>query len=264
MSAVYGVDSSYYALRDMHEDLNLTRGQEFEFLTGFSEDPMAERPMRLWEEYMQWVLFNQVKPTLREATSTLNRAVEKQTSSLPVNSTTNNHAVSIYEAIAADPRLSKFKQLIDTVGYGKVFENGITILAAINDHFDEILHYALKVAFRPVAALQTLRYHILPFIIKPWQLQDRVLRLRTDLNHHSVECDCTNGKHVLLNKINPGYVPPIAGSFTNGSPGADPYPSRADSWFPKHSDEVPILEVKECSNGFLYIINRPIVFSDLL
>ena len=62
MSAVYGVDSSYYALRDIHEDLNLTHGQEFEFLTGFSEDPMSERPMRLWEDYMSWVLFNQIKP----------------------------------------------------------------------------------------------------------------------------------------------------------------------------------------------------------
>jgi hypothetical protein len=267
MSAVYGYDSSYSAIQDTHQDLNLGGAgfnQEFEFLTGFSADPMSERPMRLWKDWYDYIFFNQAKPTLREATSAMDRMVATQAAGLSTNSTSNNQAMTIYEAISADPHLSKFKDLIDQMGYGKIFEQGITIFAPINDQFDEILHYALKVAFRPVAALQSLRYHVLPYIIKPWQLQDRVLRLRTDLNNQPVESDWTRGKRVLLNKINPGYIPPIAGSFTNGSPGADPYPARSDCWFPKLTDEVPILGVKECSNGYLYIINRPICFSDLL
>jgi hypothetical protein len=66
MSGLYGTDSSYFSIKDIHQDLNLTRGQEFEFLTGYSEDPMSERPMQLWENWMKWVLFNQVVPSARD------------------------------------------------------------------------------------------------------------------------------------------------------------------------------------------------------
>lgn len=264
MSSVYGIDSSYYALRDIHEDLNLARGQEFEFLTGYSSDQKSDRPMRLWEDYMKWVLFNQITPTYNQASDALNSAITNQKSSLPPNSTTNNKSLTIYDVIASDPSLSKFKQMADQTGYGKIHEQNITILAPINDKFDETLHYALHIAYKPVAILQSLRYHILNYIIKPWQLQDRVLRLRTDLSNQPVESDWTYGKHVLINKINPGYIAPIAGSFTNSSPGGDPYPARADTWFPKYTDEVQILEIVECENGYLYKISRPLVFSDLL
>lgn len=267
MTSVSGYDTSYSAIADIHQDLNLGGAgfnQEFEFLTGFSSDPMAERPMRLWQDWYDYVIFNQARPTLREVNASLTNALKNQNQSLPKNSTTNNSALSIYDVISSDSRLSKFKRMIDQTGYGKVHESGITILAPINDQFDEILEYALKFAYLPVARLQSLRYHILNYPIKPWQLQNRVLRLKTDLSNQPVESDWTRGKHILMNKINPGYIPPIAGSFTNGSPGADPYPARADTWFPKQTDEVEVLEAIECSNGWLYKIARPIVFSDLL
>jgi uncharacterized surface protein with fasciclin (FAS1) repeats len=264
MSSTYGTDTSYSGICDIHQDLNLTHGQEFEFLTGYSEDPMSERPMQLWENWMKWVLFNQVVPSARDVKNALEKGIKQQNASAPTNSTSNNRGTTIMEAIEGDKRLSKFAALIKEVGYGKFWEDGVTIFAPTNDKFDEILEYALKIAYRPVAALQTLRYHILNYIIKPWQMQDRVLKLTTDLSNQAVESDWTRGKHVLLNKINPGYIPPMAGSFTNGSPGADPYPARTDTWFPKHTDEVNIIEAKDCNNGFLYIIERPIVFSDLL
>jgi uncharacterized surface protein with fasciclin (FAS1) repeats len=264
MSALYGTDTSYSAIADIHEDLNLTHGQEFEFLTGYSEDPMSDQPMRLWEDWMKWVLFNQVTPSAKEARRALENGIAQQNASAPANNTSNNHGTTIMEVMETDKRLSKFVALIKEVGYGKFWDNGVTIFAPTNDKFDEILEYALKIAYRPVAALQTLRYHLLNYPIKPWQMQDRVLKLTTDLSNQAVESDWTRGKHVLLNKINPGYISPMAGSFTNGGPGADPYPARSDTWFPKHTDEVQVLEAKECNNGWLYVIDRPVVFSDLL
>ena len=169
----------------------------------------------------------------------------------------------MYDAISANPQLSKFKALIDYTGYGKVLTPGITLFAPINDRFDEILEYPLTTAYKPVAALQILRYHILPFIIKPWQMEGRKLRMRTDLEQQPIECEWTQGRKQLLNPINTTHIDPAAGSYTNGS--GDPLPARADSWFPKVSWEVEFLGAFECTNGsMLYIISRPIIFTDLL
>jgi hypothetical protein len=268
MSSVSGYDTSYSAIKDIHQDLNLGgagNNQEFEFLTGYSFDPTSEQPMRLWQDWMNWVLFNQVTPTYHEAQSAIETALNKQKANLPANSTTNNNAVSIYEAISADARLSKFKDMIDTVGYGKIHEDGICILAPVNDEFDHILAWQLQLAkpSRWVALLQLLRFHILPYVLKPWQFQNRILRLRTDLEQ-TIESDWTKGNHILLNKINPGYVNPLNGKIFNPAPGADPYTTAIDSWFPKISDEVSILGIRECVNGYLYIISRPVVPADLL
>lgn len=264
MSSVYGVDTSYSAEKDLHSNLNLTRGQEYEFLTGYSEDPTSERPMRLWEDWMAWVLFNQVKPTAREAKQSMENAISKQDATLAPNSTRKNSAKTIYDVIASDPSLSKFKQLIDYVGYGKVWSDQITIFAPTNDRFDEIMYYPLQMAYKPVAALQVLRYHLLPFVVKPWQMQDRKLKLRTDLDHQPLISDWTNGQRILMNQLTTSYIPPAPGSFTNGPVGADPVAARTDNWFPKRTDEVKILEMVECDNGWLFKIDRPVLWSDLL
>lgn len=264
MSAVYGTSTAYSAIKDIHEDLNLpgAGNTEYEFLSGYSEDPTSSKLMMSWDQWMQWILFNQVYKTPVETQSMMEKALIEQDKKLQKNSTSNNSAISIYEYIKSVPNLSKMKKLIDYVGYGKVYDMGITLFAPINDKFDETLEYPLTIAYKPVAALQTLRYHILPFIIKPWQMNGRKLKLRTDLEEQPIETDWTNGKQVLMNPINNTYLAPPVGSFTN--PPGDPVPARADSWFPKISWEVKILGSIECANGMLYIIERPICWSDLM
>lgn len=267
-SASQGYDTQYYHIGDIHEDLNVGgagNDQEFEFLSGYSSDLMNPKSMRLWKNWMDYVLFNQITPRPYDAEKVLSKALAIQNTNLPSNSTTNNQPLSVYDTICLDPNLSKFKDLINEAGYGLPYSDNITIFAPINNQFDFILGYALKIAYRSVAVLQTLRYHILPYRIKPWQLKDRYLRLRTSLEYNPVESDWTNGKSLLINKINTEYISPPAGSFTNSKfPDADPYPARPDTWFPKITDEVQILKAIECRNGWLYIIERPIVWSDLM
>jgi hypothetical protein len=264
MSAVYGVDTSYYAIAPIHQDLNIAGagGSEFEFLSGYSEDSYSDRPMMTWDQWMQWILFNEQYSTPKQKQEIMAKAVKAQNKTLPKDSTGNDTASTIYNVISSDPRLSKMKNLIDYVDYGKPFSAGITMFAPVNDQFDKILEYPLTIAYKPVAALQALRYHILPYIIKPWQMEGRKLKLRTDFEKQIIESDWTGGKQLLMNPINLTYLPPPAGSFTN--PPGDPVPARTDNWFPKKDWEVQILASIQCTNGMLYIISRPIVWSDLL
>jgi len=264
MTSSSGYNTSYSAIRDIHEDLNIAGAgpSEFEFLSGFSDDPYSKYPMMSWDNWMNFILFNEKYPTPLERNAILKKALIDQNKTLAKNSTANDKPITIYDVIKANPRLSKFRELIDYVGYGKVYDSGITIFAPINDQFDQTLEYPLNVAYKPVAALQTLRYHILPFIIKPWQMENRKLKLRTDLDKQPLETDWTKNQRLLINPINDTYMDSVAGSYTNG-PG-EPVSSRSDNWFPKISWEVPILKVIECSNGIVYIISRPLQFSDLL
>jgi uncharacterized surface protein with fasciclin (FAS1) repeats len=279
MSAVSGYSTSYSAIRDMHEDLSLAGAgnAEWEFLSGFSEDPYGPQPMLRWDEYMQWVLFNTEIPTAAQRDAALQKAIAAQEKTQPLDDTDKNYdtgvhgplrkggVATIYDVLASDPRLSKIKQLVDYVGYGKMYDQEfpITFFAPVNDRFDEILKWPLEIAYKPVAALQTLRYHILPYILKPWQMQDRKLRLRTDLDRQFLESDWTRGKQLLLNPVTLDRISPPAGSFTN--PPGDPYNGRADSWFPKREWEVKFLSGPiECANGVLYIVDRPVVPADLL
>jgi uncharacterized surface protein with fasciclin (FAS1) repeats len=254
MSAVYGTSTSYSAISDIHQDLNVggAGGTELVFRSGYSNDLLSPNPMLNWNQWMQWILFNTRFNTPAEQEQIVSKALEQQQDNKPKNSIDNNTHTTIYDIIRSDPNLSKIKDLIDYVGYGKMYTQGITFFAPVNDRFDEILKYQLDIAYKPVSALQTLRYHILPFIIKPWQMIDRKLKLRTDLNNKTIESDWTGGQQLLINQIN-----------TNSIPG-DPVSVRGDNWFPTKNWEVKILAIISCDNGILYIIDRPIVPSDLM
>ncbi len=276
MSSLYGVESSYFAIRDYHQDLNVGTAGNNELV--FASNP--SEPMR-WNTWLEYALFNKTYPRPSEAEEKLKNAINKQTN-IPQSvlnnevSASKNTPKTIYEIISAIPQLSKFKALIDEVGYGKFWDNNITIFAPINDVFDEVLKYPLNMAYRPVAALQTLRFHLLPFELAMWQIKNKKLRLRTDLNEYNtatVEIDYTGKEPILLNPIELSKLPSPEGAYTNparlnkefsydGS-GADPYSGRPDSWFPKKYWEVKILNIMEGVNGVLYIISRPIVPPDL-
>ena len=60
----------------------------------------------------------------------------------------------------------------------------------------------------------------LPYEIKPWQLTDRKLRLRTDLDLQHVETDWTNGKQLFMNPISTRVIQGPAGEtiFPVGNP----------------------------------------------
>lgn len=253
MSSVYGVDSAYYAVKDIHQTLNIggAGGGEYVFTGGSSNNP---HQLLTWNEWMAWVLFNKGATTLDQHKSIMEKAVYDQEKVLPGNSTTFNRPISIYDVLCADPQLSKFKALVDYTGYGKIWDSPITLFVPLNDHFDEMMEWALDISYKPVAALQILRYHILPFILNPWEMQDRKLKLHTDLDL-SIETDWTNGQQLLINPITQNYISPPAGSFTNLS---------GDDWFPKKDWEVPVLKAIECCNGYIYIIARPVVPADLM
>ncbi len=265
MSAVNGYDTAYYAIGPIHQDLNVggAGGTEFEFLSGYSEDPYSDKPMMSWDEWMRWILFNEIHKIPKVSNEIMTKAISEQAKTLPYNSTTNNKQKSVYDVLSLMPELSKMKDLVDYVGYGKIFEQGNSFFLPINTNFDKILTYQLTIAYKPVAALQVLRYHILPYIIKPWQMENRKLKMRTDLDQQPIESDWTRGKRLLINPINDEYLSPPAGSYTN--PPGDPVPARTDNWFPKISWEVEILEVLECAGGnMVYIIDRPIIWSDFM
>ena len=248
-SSSFGYNTSYYSISDIHEDLNVGGAgkDEYEFLSGYSTDLMSKRPMMTWEQWMKWVLFNDKPVPLYKQQQSLEKAV---------NSIPTNNGKTTWDIISTHPNLTKFAALAERVGYGKFFDEGNTILAPINSQFDTTLLYPLTMAQVPQtleipsaqpADLQILRYHILPYMVKPWQLDNRRTRLRTDLELQYVEADWTGDTKYLIN--------PIYQTF-----GENSHPS---AWFPKKSDEVVVLDSIETTNGYLYIIDRPILFPSL-
>ncbi len=228
-------------------------------MSGYSEDTMIP-----WSAWMQYVLFNQQYDFPAVVDEQLKKAIEKQNKAQKCDSTNFNTPKTCYDIISTHPQLTRMKWLCDYVGYGKVkdLQFPITLFAPIDDKFDETLEYPLNYAFKPTACLQVLRYHILPFVIKPWQMEDRRLRLRTDLEKQPVESDWTNGKRQLLNPISKRKLPEPFGYGVN--PIGDYIPSLPDVWFPKKYWEVDILDCIECAGGIVYVISRPIVFNDVL
>ena len=263
MSGLQGTDSGYSSLGDYHLDLSLngTVGSELEFYSGYKGAP----PLT-WAEYMQWILFNKQTDTFEKSTNILDEAINRQdsVSNKTFSNLVNNKGKSIYNVISDNCMFSRFKSLIDFSGYSKIVDSNISVFVPINDNFDSTLDYLLNLtdinripenqnlswsgSDRPgyVMALQTLRYHILPYIIKPWQLEDRKLKLLTDLNKQFIESDFTMGRKMLVNPISPYF--------------GDSIPSTGDSWFPRFNWEVNIVGSIECNNGMIYIIDRPLVF----
>lgn len=250
MSASYGTDQGFYGIADMHQDLNITGAgpTEYEFLSGYSNDTMLN-----WKQYMDYILFNKQYNTPKQVNQAIAKKLEEQKASRPM---------TVYDVISSHPKLTKFTDLIKLTGYGKPKDTDytFTIFAPVDDRFDEILYYPMyKSADKPIALLQVLRYHILPYLLEPWQAQDRKLRLRTDLEMMTIDTDFTGGKQQLLNPIQtPGM------GDLNMYPYGDPYMSSPDNWFPRVTSEVNILKIIKCINGFIYIIDRPLYFPDVL
>jgi uncharacterized surface protein with fasciclin (FAS1) repeats len=233
MSALSATDTQWSAIKDMHEDINLpgAGNREFEFMSGYNENNMLD-----WNQWMQYVYFN--------------KAYKLRPNIKPIENPN-----TIYSIISKIPELSKFKNLIDYVGYGKIFDtsNKMTIFAPINYLFDTVLDYPINYAYRKSALIQALRYHILNFVISPSELIDRKLKLRTDLDKQFIETDFTNGKRQLINPFS--FRQRDLGNYIT---------DERDNWFPKTSFDVDILEIIKCDNGMIYIISRPIVFPDTL
>jgi uncharacterized surface protein with fasciclin (FAS1) repeats len=250
MSANNGTDGGFYSIADIHQDLNINGAgpTEFEFMSGYSRDTMLN-----WKQYMDYILFGEQYNTPKQVNQAIAKRLEEQKASRPM---------TIYDVISAHPKLKKFNDLIKLTGYNKPKDTDypFTIFAPIDDRFDEILFYPMhKSANKQIALLQVLRYHILPYMIEPWQLQNRKLRLRTNLEMMTIDTDFTGGKSQLLNPIQtPGF------QDLNMYPYGDPYMSAPDNWFPKITSEVEVLKVIKCINGFIYIIDRPLYFPDVL
>jgi len=240
MSGINGTDTNYYSIADIHEDINLpgSWNQEFEFLSG-----STGKPMITWQSWMDHFLFNKPIPTAQDNTNLLN-AVNNQLKNQPTDALSHSAPFSVYDALGKFPELSKFKSLVDEVGYGKLkdFQFKVTLFAPINDLFDETLWYTYNIAFTKVALVETLRYHILPYLLLPYQLKDRKLRLRTDLEKRTLNTDWTNGKMVFMNPLN----------YDD-----DTSPNRL---FPRSNWEVNCLGIIRCDNGIIYVIDRPLVF----
>lgn len=250
MSANYGTDGGWYNLAPFHEDLNINGAgnKEYEFMSGYTDDTMIN-----WKQYMNYLLFNEQYNTPKQVDDAIAKKLTEDKASRPM---------TVYDVISSNPTLSKFNDLIKLTGYGKPKDTDFpfTIFAPINDRFDETLYYAMKKSpNKQIALLQVLRYHILPYLLEPWQIKNRKLRLRTDLENMTIDTDFTGGRQQLLNPIQtPGL------QDLNMYPFGDPYMSAPDNWFPKITSEVNVLEIVKTINGFIYIIDRPLYFPDVL
>jgi uncharacterized surface protein with fasciclin (FAS1) repeats len=250
MSANNGTDRGYYAIADFHENLNIPGAgpTEYEFLSGYTKDSMIN-----WKQYMNYILFGEQYNTPKQVDNAIARKLTEDKASRPM---------TVYDVISSHPKLTKFRDLIELTGYGKPKDTDypFTIFAPINDRFDDTLFYPMhKSANKQIALLQVLRYHILPYLLEPWQMENRRLRLRTDLEMMTIDTDFTKGKRQLLNPIQT-----LGPQNLNMYPFGDPYMSAPDNWFPKITSEVNVLEIIKTINGFIYIIDRPLYFPDVL
>ena len=240
MTSIYsGVDTNFYSIADIHEDLNIAGAgnQEFEFLSGSKGDQMYT-----WNQYMNYILFNKEPERVKDQVKSVTNALNIQQKTENINNVDRTVQLSINDALAKLPQLSKFKKFTDYIGYGKLkdFSSKITLFAPVNDHYDEHMWYLYNVSWTSSTAIDTLRYHILPYLLLPWQLRDRKLRLRTDLQNRTVDTDWTNGRTQLINPLS--------------------YNEQPGDWFPTKDWEVNILGMVECDNGIIYIIDRPLKY----
>jgi hypothetical protein len=289
-------DSAYSSIADNHLYLNIAGAgpNEYEFYSGYKG-----RPMIKWSEWMDYVLFGNKPIDPESGEKALVQAISRQEKGLPSNAPVRNPEYSVYDIISMDPRLSKMKKLIDYVGYPKIGESGITLLVPVNDMFDQIISTYHPLAFttfqkldnadkanppnskvtkmpndqslpwagleRPAwqSLLQIMRYHILPYTIDPWQLEGRKLKLRTDLDLQFIKTDWTKyNRPLFINPISTRIIPGAAGELIY--PVGNPLPNLPDVWFPKTEWEVACLGVIKCVNGYVYIIDRPLVFQNVL
>lgn len=241
MSAINGTDTNFSSIQDIHDVLNFPGSSEyeFEFLSGSTGKPMIR-----WGQLIDNVLFN--KPIVRpqEALKSITSSLNKQLNSDRLDSLNRNVTFTIYDALCLYPEISKFKQLVDYVGYGKLKEtNGkITLLAPVNKHFDEYFWYLFNVSYTKTESVEALRYHILPYLLLPQQIKHRKLRLRTDMEHRQLEADWTNNKQQFINPLS--------------------YSESPHDWFPKKSWEVNCIGTIVCDNGIIYIIDRPLYYPE--
>lgn len=277
-------DSAYFSIADNHLYLNLPGAgpNEYEFFSGYQG-----RPMITWDEWMKYVYFGEKPIDPETKDKALKEAISKQNKALPANAPEKNVEYSIYDIISMEPRFSRMKQLIDFVGYPKIGEEDITVLVPVNDIFDRIIGTYHPLAYtalinnqdimpkdqsltwngtqRPAwqSLLQIMRYHILPYPIEPWQLENRKLKLRTDLDLQHVQTDWTDPSNPLfINPISTRVIPGIHGELTY--PVGNPMPNLPDVWFPKKEWNVTCLGTIKCVNGYIYVIDRPLVFQNVL
>lgn len=239
MTSLVGYDTNFYSIADIHQDLNLpydNDSQELEFLSGSNGDQMFT-----WKQWMDYFLFNKKPERVADQVKSVIKGVDDQLKTEKLNNIDRAAPFTVYDVLGVYPQLSKFKEFCDYIGYGKLkdMEFKVTLFAPINDKYDEYMWYLYNVAWTKSTAIDALRYHILPYLLLPWQLKDRKLRLRTDLERRQIDTDWTKGKQQLLNPLSYSQTPM--------------------DWFPKMNWEINIIGTVHCDNGIVYIIDRPIV-----
>jgi hypothetical protein len=256
MSANQGTLNSFSSIADFHEDLNVggAGNKEYEFLSGTNKNDMIT-----WGQWMDYVLFNKTYPTKSQTESDIAKSYEQLEKQLPIDKRCMDAKTSIYDVLSADKRLSKMKAMWDFTGWGKVKDQPITLLVPVNDFFEKYLYYQLYIGDKWASALSVLRYHTLPYIIRPWQLNGKKMILRTDLALQTIESDWTQGKPQFINPISERVLERPFNGAVNSVHYGDPMPSLPDGWFPKTSWEVNVIGFAECYNGLIYIIDRPLV-----
>lgn len=240
MSTLNGTDTSYFAFRDIHDRSNLPSAgwdHEFEFMSGTNE-----KNMLTWKQYMEYIMYGTQYPVNSQAENTVKKAIQKQERDKPCNTL---HTVE--DVIKADPRTTKIAKLLSDTNYKKLSNlyYPATFFAPIDENFDYYLGPYLESGVYSLNAFQTIRYHTLPYEVKPHQLNGRKYLLQSDLNEETFQSDWTNGKRQLLSQDTP-------------------YPGEITGWFPQFSWIVNILDIIECAGGVVYIIDRPMVFPAVL
>ena len=239
-------------------NLNGAGNKEYEFNSGIYGNPMLT-----WGQYMDWLLYNKKYYPQNMVNNEIISALQKQDEQNLNYNINNNTGLSVFDFISSINEFSKMKTLLEYVGYNKIFDNNITLFLPVDTMFDNVLSSKLNLKsiytvnprnqnlkwngsdrYDYINALQTVRYHILPYVIKPWQLENRKLKLKTDLEGQFIETDFTNGKYQILNPI---YIK-----------------NKPDDWFPKKEWEIDVLKSVVCNNGIIYIISRPLFFENIL
>lgn len=240
-SMIGGTDTNFSAIADIHYYLTLngTDTLEKQFSSGSDGKPMIT-----WKQWMDYILLDKTPIRATDTEKIMAKALSEQ----KIRKDDLEHATlpfTVYDALKMYPNLSKFKNFVDYVGYGKLkdtMHEKITLFAPVNEKFDQYFWYLFNISWNKLSAVDALRYHILPYYLLPWQMEDRKLRLRTDLEHRQLDTDCTNGRKQLLNPLT--------------------YTKTPQDWFPNKDWEVNILGIAYCDNGIIYIIDRPLVYPE--
>jgi hypothetical protein len=235
-------ETSLHSFRDFHDYSSLGQAalSEYEFMSSTNGEPIT------WGQYLDYILYGTQYPTKKKAEESVQKKIDEQ--KLPNPNCNELHTV--WDVIRSHPKLTKFSTMLANCNYKKIntVDYPVTVFAPIDELFDYVLGPSLDLGVYSLQSLQAARYHTLAYPVQPKQLKGRLYQLQSDLDGQRFFCDWRTDEPRLINQTGLDFNDPI----------------EMNSFIPKSGWDVKLLGSVSCAGGWVYLVDRPMLFPSVL